>query len=515
MLACTGVIGDDAERGVSEQALLASPSGLRRLTSSEYDTTLRDLLGDTAYDSELLLPAEVKNPFDNDYSTQRVSQALIEGVEKLGADAAARLLADPARRDALVGCTPGAPDDPCLEQFIKRFGRLALRRSLDAEELARYYTTAQGIAVEEGDFYAGVDVVLRAMLQDPRFIYRVEIGTAVATEAGLTELDGPSIAQRLSYLLWGSAPSAWMLDLAEAGELASSEQRAAAVVRALEDSRARAQVNRYHALWLGYETLNFAPELASAMRSESDALIERVVFEDKRPWHDIFRAEETFIPDSLAEHYGLTPAGLGGPEWTSYGDSGRRGILSHGSFLSNGAKFNDTSPTVRGLAIRTRLFCAEIPPPPPGVATDEPIPATEEATCKVDRYAVHTQGGCKSCHSQIDPIGFGLENYDAQGRYRTEEPDLPQCSIEGKGEVVPLGSFSGPSELADLMLGSEDFQRCAVTQMERFAAGRYELDSRDKRRVSAHLAALGSDYRLDDLIMAIVAHDAFRYRREE
>ena len=514
LAACTGVIGD-GETEVSAEALLAGTSGLRRLTSHEYDNTVRDVLDDDTRGSALLLPSDLLNPFDNDFTTQRVSQALIEGAEQLATEAAERLLADPPRRDLVVGCTPSAPDDPCLEQFVTRFGRLVLRRAMDREEIDRYVTTARAIAVAQNDFYAGVDVVLRALMQDPRFLYRVELGTPVEGESGLVALDPMSVAQRLSYLAWGSAPDAWMLDLAEAGELRTAAQLEAAARRALDDPRARVQIRRFHALWLGYETLPHEAELATAMRIESDALVERVIFEDKGAWQDIFRATDTFVSDSLATHYGLTPSGSGIAAWTSYGDSGRRGILSHGSFLSNGAKFGDTSPTIRGLAIRTRLFCAEIPPPPPGVKTDEPIPTTEEAKCKVDRYAQHAQGGCANCHSQIDPIGFGLENYDAQGRYRETEAGLPECVIEGVGRVEPLGSFHGPAELTDLMLESPDFQRCAVTQLQRFASGRYELDSRDKGRVRSHVDALGADYRFDDLLVALVAHDAFRYRREQ
>src|SRR5262249_6102374 len=158
--------------------------------------------------------------------------------------------------------------------------------------------------------------------------------------------------------------------------LQTSEQVRAAAARALTDARAIDQVERFHALWLGYESLPHDPKLSKAMREESDALIRRVIFEDHRSWQDVFRLDETFVSDTLAEHYGLALPGSAKPVWVSWGSTGRRGILSEGAFLSNGAKFADTSPTLRGFAVRTRLLCQDIGPPPPGVKTDEPIPAT-------------------------------------------------------------------------------------------------------------------------------------------
>jgi hypothetical protein len=252
------------------------------------------------------------------------------------------------------------------------------------------------------------------------------------------------------------------------------------------------------------------------MRAESDALIERVLFDDKRPWQDIFRSDETFVSDALATHYGMDPPGSEAPVWTSYGDTDRRGILSHGSFLSNGAKFDDTSPTLRGLAVRTRLLCQQIGDPPPGVATDEPITGSGDAVCKKELYAEHAQGGCASCHSLMDPVGFGLENYDQLGRYREHEVEAPECAIDGAGELSGVGTFEGPAGLEELLLGSDDFDRCVVTQLYRFAMGKFELDDLDRDLIGALVAGAGpDDFRFDELLLDFVSHEAFRHRRDE
>ncbi|HET6585137.1 MAG TPA: DUF1588 domain-containing protein, partial [Nannocystaceae bacterium] len=248
--------------------------------------------------------------------------------------------------------------------------------------------------------------------------------------------------------------------------------------------------------------------------------LERVVFDEQRPWFDIFRLDETFVNDTLAEHYGLPLPGSDTPEWVQYDSPDRRGLLAHGAFLSVGGKFNDTSPVQRGLLIRTRLFCQDIPPPPPDVDVDQ---APVGAVCKEDRYANHRMGGCAGCHSQLDPVGFGLENYDAQGRYRSHEldnPDTPddesQCVISGDGEIVGIGTFSGPAELGALAIDAGLLDGCVVKQLYRYAIGRQEIDVLDQAFIDAVVLAVGGgEFRLDDVLLQFVGTQAFGYRREE
>src|SRR5262249_12134006 len=150
------------------------------------------------------------------------------------------------------------------------------------------YMAAQTVAIAEQDFDAGVDVVLRAMLQDPRFLYRLEAGAADPTGSGLVELDAFEIARRLSYLLWGTAPADALLASAGSGGLATADGISAEAQRLFADPRAFTQIDRFFALWLGYETLPHAPEVAQAMRNETGALVRRVVFDEDRPFTDLF-----------------------------------------------------------------------------------------------------------------------------------------------------------------------------------------------------------------------------------
>jgi len=489
-------------------------AGMRRLSRAEIDATLRDLLEDDTRPGTAYLPEDVVHPFDNDLGNQVVSTVLVESLETMASDVAARLVADPSRRAAVVGCLPSTPADAaCMTSFVTQFGRRALRRPLRDEEVEVWTQTGLEFAEERGDFFEGVDVVVRIVLQHPNFVYRVEIGEPTQ-EPGVFRLDNHEVATRLSYFLWGSTPPEALLDRADAGTLRTVEEVASAAADMLADPRARERVDRFHAMWLGYYTLPHPAELTAAMRRETRALLDDVIFETPRSYHDVFLAEGTFLDDTLAELYGMPAPGSDTPTWVDYEGNGRKGLLSHGSFLSVAAKFGDTSPTQRGLLIRNRLLCQEVPPPPPTVDVDNP-PGENTGDCKVDRYEEHrSNGACFSCHEQIDPVGFGLERYDQQGRYRTVEAGNEACSIPGSGSLDGQG-FSGPGELADVLLADGRLDACLATQVYRLAMGHEALDL-DRPVVDAMETAFAENgQRFDALLLALVGNEAFLYRREE
>lgn len=487
--------------------------GMRRLSTDEYDNTLFDLIGDDTRPGSALIPEDVADPYDNAFANQIASRTLIEALEQLATESTARLMADAARRDQVVGCQPTGPDDAaCLSSFTAAFGRRALRRPLADEEVARFVALGAQYAAEENDFYAGVAVILRAFLQDPEFVYRVEIGTPT-DEPGVSRLDDFEVATRLSYLLWGTTPDDALLDRAEAGGLATPEDVRGAAQEMLDDPRALARIDRFHSMWLGYYRLPHAPELTDAMRTETRMLIDKTIMQDKGDWRTLFDATGTFVNDFLAGHYGLPSPGGDAFAWVEYGDSGRRGLLSHGSFLSVAGKFGDTSPTQRGKLIRKRLFCQEIPPPPPTVNVDEPPPAVG-SPCKIDRYNMSQIDGCAQCHELLDPVGFGLENYDQQGRFRTTDNDLPECTISGEGSIDG-NTFSGPAGLSDLLRDEGLLDSCIVYQVYEFAMG-HGVATDDERYVEDLVTSFAeSNYRFDELVLNLVGDEAFLYRREE
>lgn len=515
---CVGVIGDLGVSPLEEQVESEiAVSGLRRLTAQEYAATVQDVVGFVPANVRETLPVDPLLPFDNDFTFQKASEALIQGADLLAGDVATAVVADTALRDKLVGCTPSGPADAgCFRSFLTTFGRRAFRRPLATAEIDKFAKLLDHASISN-DFYTAVDSALRAFLQHPEFLYRVEIGTPVPGSPGVHVLGDFEVATRLSYLITGSTPEDWLLDDTEAGKLAQPDGLRAAAERLFGEDRAKARMARFHELWLGYSTLSNTG-ISAAMRAETEALISRVVFQEKRPWTDMLTFQETYLTPELATHYGLPSPGAS-PGWVPYGTSGRKGILSQGTFLSAVSKFGDTSPTQRGLLVRTRLFCQVIPKPPPDlmVNIDMPPDSGNPNACKSERYFMTTTNGCKNCHALMDPIGFGLERYDAAGRYRETEPMRPECALDGNGVFDGVGTFNGPAELADLMLKAGGVDQCVAEQLYRYAVGRTELDFRDQsllERLVTDASAQGA-LRLDQFILDFVTSDAIRYRREE
>jgi len=493
-------------------------SMVRRLSRTEFDNTLRDVVLEDQRPANRFITEDVFTPFDNDYTTQTVSASLVDSLEALATDVAARTLADPARRAVVVPCVPtGAGDEACFRQTIETLGRKLFRRAMTAEDVDPYVTLL-AYATEDNsnvtnDFYTAVDLLIRAILMDPEFLYRIEVGTPTAT-AGVVNLTPYEVASRMAFVLWGTTPDDQLLDDAETTALTTSEGRHAVATRMLADARAREQLHRFHAMWLGYRTMPVEASLVAAFRRETDALLDRVIFTDQSSYVNVFQSSETYLDPALATHYGL-PAPTGAQGWVPYGDSGRGGILSHGSVLSAFSKFTDTSPTQRGILIITRLQCTDVSAPPPDVQVDQP-PAGGNAVCKEDRYLEHTQStSCAACHTLMDPIGFGLENYDISGRFRAHDNGLPECTIRGQGLLPGVGNFSGPKQLADMLVQTQDIQRCVVRQFNSFMIGRPVKNTEflDVDRQAAAFEQTG--FNLQQWLAESVSRQVFAQKREE
>lgn len=491
----------------------AAVTELRRLTRTELDLTLRALVGDTSRAALSLLPGEELTPFDNDYARQEASAVWVEAAEALVDKVVSETLASSARKAQVLPCTPtGNADTGCLSQFIRTFGRRALHRPLTDEEVTEL-SSLHPLALQRGDFTTSMSLVMKRLLLDPEFLFRVEVGTPGA--AGTFELGPYEVAARLSFFLLGRGPDAALLDVAEAGGLSTPAQVREQARAMLESPEGRDRMELFHAMWLGYLSLPHDAAFNTRAVQETTALVRKVVFEDRADYRGLFVSTKTYVDDTMAQHYGLPPTGATGPTWVDYGATGRQGILSHASLLSNGVKQTDTSPTLRGKWIRNRLFCQEIPPPPPNVTADEPPPAANGAVCKKDRYRVHDEvTSCAGCHLQMDPIGFGLEQYDRVGRFRSAEAAHPECAITGEGSLAGVGSFVGPKGLADLMVQTNTIDSCLAKQVFRFGSGRRETAADGPLLRDLTRGFASADRRFDALILDYVSHPTFAQRKE-
>jgi Protein of unknown function (DUF1588)/Protein of unknown function (DUF1592)/Protein of unknown function (DUF1595)/Protein of unknown function (DUF1585) len=490
----------------------AVPFEVPRLTVAQIDRTLASVLGDESGQAARALPADALAPFDNDMKMQNPSQPLVSGLEGMSASVTLDLFKDAPRRATIVGCVGSLPtDEACLKTFVTRIGKLLFRRTLTADEVSALAQFGMKEAAAQNAWDAGAALALRTMLMDTRFVYRFE-DSAVARTNGYA--GKAAMAGRLSFFLWGSSPSEALIDEAESDKLKSKEQVALRVKAMLAEPAARAQIERFHAQWLGYSKLPHAVPLTNAMQAEANAMVSSVLFDGKLAWKNLLLSDKTKVDATVGDLYGIT--GLSAtPSLVSF-PAGRKGILSTSAFLSVASKFGDTSPTQRGKFIREQLMCEPIPPPPPGISTDAPPPAQpNKKDCKADRYAAHRQANstCVGCHAAMDPIGFGLERFDKFGKlrqfdYAVDGSPKMDCPIDGEGQLSGK-SFNGPSALADTLIDSGRVEACLVERMYAFASG-YTANINTAGAVEALAAEYAREGKtIQSLMIAFATSDAF------
>ncbi len=464
-----------------------SPGGLRALTRTEMANTLRDLQLDNG-SALTRLPEETLDlkgfAFDNNRKTNvKVGLNNVRALEALYQDLVAAAMADLKNRAALVPCLPSGPADAsCMKQFVADFGLRALRRPLFADEAAVYESFID-IGKDANDFFAGAGAAMRAMLMSPEFVYRIEGGEPIAGSPGLVNLTGYEVATRMSFTLVGSTPDRMLLDDAKMGRLATVEGRRNAGTRLLATPAARARMNHFHAYWLGYQNVLTAGGANDPFLEESNALINDVVFENKRDYKDLLLSKKTFLGPALRKHYTDIGAPSTGTGWVNYPaadparpGSERAGILSHGTFLSAHKDGEQTSVPRRGGLIYANLLCDPLPPPPPTAKVDLSGLQSTCVTGPKGFFAVtHNEPSCKACHNRLDPTGYGLERFSAAGKYRTADSGKPQCVIDTTGAKIETEkgaiAFDGPAALGRAIVDSGRFESCVARHAYRFMTG--------------------------------------------
>jgi hypothetical protein len=496
------------------------PSPLRRLTRAEYDNAVRDLLGDTRRLGHGFPGEEITFGFTNNAETRSVSDVLVEGylgaAEQLAKDAVANLT-------TLLPCDPTkAGEAKCLDTFLDTFGKRAWRRPLTAPE--RENLRAAFNTRHADGFNDGISAVIEVMLMSPQFLYRYEQGAPVAG-AKYARLTPFELASRLSFLLWGTMPDQELMAAAESGRLATRQEIVAQATRMVNDPLHTApMVTDFAGQWLGLGELAtidkeatafpaWKPELRGAMRTETDKFVESVLWKGDGKLETLLTAPYTFVNGPLAAYYGI-PGVTGDAFQQVMLDPGQRGGLLTQAGLLSVLGNNDvglTSLVYRGRFVREQLLCQPIPDPPPN-AQDENPPFTMTTTAREWSVARRAKASCGACHEQIDPIGLGLENFDAVGLYRTVDKGKP---VDAAGELTGTdvdGAFTGATALAKKLSGSQLVRECLVTQWFRYGYGR-DATPRDACSVATLnrlFAASGGSVR--DLLLALTQTDAFLFR---
>ncbi|HET6583731.1 MAG TPA: DUF1592 domain-containing protein [Nannocystaceae bacterium] len=510
--------GADDDGGPALEPFVPGELVLPRLTASQYRNALVDLLG----------PGLPPTPVEGDtnpylfYSIGAASTTLSELGTQLYEEAADTVthavFDDPVRRVELVGCEPVAAADGCVAGYLAQFGRRAFRRPLTEAEHSRYLAMAAELA--QPDAWEGLRLAVAGMLQSPYFLYRVEIGAPDPEDPTRLRYSGYEMASRMSFLLWDSIPDDLLLAAAERGELDTREGLEAEALRLLADERASASIRAFFAQYLDLGRLDgltrdpelyplFTATMPDSMRTETELVIDDVVFREKGDVRTIFSTRRTFVNDELATLYGIDAPGAGPITFVPVElpeDGARAGILTLGGFLTMNARQTKTSPTLRGRYLRERVLCQTVPDPPPDVNTDLQPSGDEPETVREQLEQHRENPACAACHAFIDPPGLLFENFDAAGVYRTEELGKP---IDASGDLdgIPLDNARG---LADVLAEDPRIGLCIVRQLFRHAQGR--LDTPDELPVLENLGARfeAVDYRFDALLVELVTHDGFR-----
>ncbi len=485
-------------------------SAVRRLNRREYVNTIRDLVGATP-NLAARFPSDPQQTFDNDAALLVASSTLVEMQFE-----SAETIAAGANLTTLVPCKPAAGAEPtCAGQFIQTFGRRAYRRPLGTEEAAvmqRLFTRSQAA----GDtFEVSMRLLVQSFIQAPQFLYRLE-SSATAT-GGVVAVGPYELASRLSFFIWASMPDETLLKAAAGNTLASRTDVEAQVRRMLADPKARGMVTSFHDLWLELDLLDgvnkdqklFAsfPTLRPLFKQETQKFTDAIFWGSNDRYTRLLKSDVAVVNPALAQFYGLAAPSGAAFESVPVGVSPRFGVLTQGSVLSMLANPDRNSPTKRGHWIREQLLCQTLAAPPSDVA---PLPTAANATMR-ERLAQHRKDpACSSCHALTDELGFGLENYDPIGKYRTTEAGKV---VDASGELIAVsgnaGKFRGAGELADRLVTTGELRDCVATQWFRFAVGRREgdRDSCSVEGVRRTFAEKGGSLR--ELIVSIARSDAF------
>jgi Protein of unknown function (DUF1592)/Protein of unknown function (DUF1588)/Protein of unknown function (DUF1587)/Protein of unknown function (DUF1595)/Protein of unknown function (DUF1585) len=476
---------EEAGYGVAQTAVL------RRLTNSQYNNTVRDLLGNMLSPANSFPPEDFVNGFKNQYEALPVSPLLTEAYS----GAAEKLAADAFRRGdfhKLIPCKPvNDNDSACRTRFIESFGRRAFRRPLDPEETARY----TAIFRAEKTFLKGAQSVVETMLQSPSFIFWMEQTPNPAWKAYAT-------ASFLSYSLWNTTPDSHLLDAAADGSLDAAADVERMVRRMLDDPRAKDGLDEFVSQWLRFDRVLetsrerrlfplFNRDLAVSMTEEARRFVGDLVWND-RNFMQVFTADYGFPNSDLAAVYKISPPAKDFDRVTFPTEAERGGVLGQALFLTLTSKPDDTTPTGRGLFVREQFLCQQVPPPPPTVDPNLPPVDASRPLNSRERLAAHTTNKtCASCHNLIDPIGFGLEKFDAIGMRREkqrllfyttakasrkEAPKEVLLDVDTTARVagVPNSDFTSPRELGVVLARTPQCQECIVRQVFRYMAGRPE-----------------------------------------
>ena len=422
----------------------------------------------------------------------------------------------------------GQHQPTCMPRVVTGLARRAFRRPVTTREVEKYVVLAESAQKQEGSFEEGLAVGIQAILVSPDFLFRIERdrpgGTSVSGASGVTgvsRLTPHELATRLSYFLWASMPDAELRKAADTGTLRDPQVLAYQVRRMLRDPKSDALAENFGGQWLQFRALEsltrdrdkfpeFEDYLRLSMRRETVLFIEAIVRND-RSVLDFINGRYSFLNERLARHYGIP--NVSGPEFRQVDLSAtpRGGVLTQGSILAVSSYATRTSPVLRGKWVLDNLLNAPPPEPPADVPNLDEATIGTSASMRAQLEEHRKNAICASCHRRMDPLGFGLENFDAVGAWRDVEGKFP---IDASGQLPDGRRFTGPEELRKILSEDRDaFARAITSKLLTYGLGR-GLERYDYRTVKLIASRLPKyDYRFSGLVLEIVKSVPFQSRR--
>ena len=533
--ACIGSIGDgDAARekdpGAHDGVLNGDPSRgdpkaagalqLRRLGGVEYLNTVRDLFGEPTLAIDL--------PPDPLGSSGFTEAPLVSDTTADDLRGAAETLAARAVQsfDSFFACdTAKTGEDACVEQFVRRFGRRAYRRTVEDEEvhalMGLYHSARTTMTYGMKD---AVRLVVTAMLQSPRFLYHWELGAEpLKMEGDVARLSPFTLASRLSYFLWATMPDDALLDAAASGALDSDTELGKQVDRLLKSERFVVSATQFHTEWLGLDahvskdpTLfpEYGDAFANSAREEMRRFVRHVFVEGDGRWETLLTSPVADVDATLAKLYGVTvKAGADGFGRVTLDPATRGGLLTRAALITVDTDASQTNPPRAGKLVWSKILCKTIDPPPPGAAASFHFDKGLSTRENFDKLA--TQPACASCHGILNPIGFAFEHYDAVGRYRTMEGPHTVDSSGSYVSATGTKSFGSVVDMSRALATDADATSCIAKTWFRYAVRRLETDKDVHSLEGAFGSFKASSFDIRAFLTAVTTSRTFRYRALE
>lgn len=428
----------------------------------------------------------------------------------------------PESHKRIFGTRPaGLNDEEYARRIFSYFASRAFRRPATKEEVERLVGIVKQVQKGGDSFERGVQLAVEAVLVSPHFLFRVELDPAPNNPKAQRSLNDYELASRLSYFLWSSMPDDELFALARKGQLKNPKVLEAQALRMLKDPKSQALVENFALQWLTLRNLQnvspdpklfpgFSDELRQAMLKETELFITAVVRED-RSVMEFLDGKFTYLNERLAKHYGIPGVTGDAFQRVALTDGKHAGILTQGSILTVTSNPTRTSPVKRGKWVLEQMLGTPPPPPPPNVPQLEQQQGKLTGTLRQRMEQHRVDPGCASCHSRMDPIGFGLENFNAVGQWRAQDAGAP---VDASGELPDGSKFNGPIQLIEILKKQKDqFTRNLTGQLLTYALGR-GLEHYDQCAVGEITAASArKGYKFSALVAEIVRSEPFRLRR--